>query len=118
VNVEDITVTRMLDIDAPNPIKGRIIARQDKNRFYPIDKVFVELQMENNPVIVLNTTLPMNVKNLDVGRTYTFKRYNLFYNKERTGTHQSSFCFDRGQEFSEIGKTGKIRYYREEYILQ
>ncbi len=118
MEIENITVTRMLDIDAPNPVKGKVVARQNKNRYFSVDKVFVQLDMQDNPIIVLNSTLPMNVRNLEVDKTYTFRRYNLFYNKEYTGTHQSSFCFDRGQEFSEVGKTGKIRYYQAEELLQ
>ena len=112
MNPEDIIVSRQIELEIPNIVKGRIVARENKNRFNPRDKIFVELQMKGTPTIVLTDTLPMKVKNLDVGKTYTFRKYNLYYNKEYTGTHLSSFCFDRGQEFSEVGKTNKVRYYR------
>ena len=69
------------------------------------------LDLPDYPIVYLADTLAMKTSALSVGGEYIFRHYDLYYNKELTGKRYHSFIYDRGNSFSEIGKTGKERFY-------
>lgn len=111
MDIESIKTTRFSDIDVPNKVKGKVVAVRKKNRFITKDMAFVQLELEGSPTIALSSTIAMNVSNLEQGKDYTFRRYNLYYTREKTGKVMHSFSYDRGDNFSVVGKAGKTRFY-------
>jgi ribosomal protein L19 len=111
-NIENIITSRFSDLEVPNEVQGIVVAKKNKNRFVLQEKIFVMLDIKGFPIVALSSTIAMNINNLQVGKKYKFRRYNLFYTKDKRGKQFHSFCYDRGEEFDVVGNAGKVRYYQ------
>lgn len=108
----EIENVQVKDLELPNSFNGIVVKKNLKNRFIAYNQVKILLDIEGLPTCMLTDTLAMRVKNLEEGKQYNFRIYDIYYTKESETPANKGICFNRGEEFSEVGSTGKIRYYR------